>query len=114
MSEVVTKLGRLAASRGIAIVLLSQVTTRVRSDAGAFLHPAVSGTVWDSTIANRIVIFRDWLYQDQGDGTTERTKHVRFAGVTKAQGTAYEGAGKLAAFTIARVRFPHPTHSNLY
>ena len=104
MGDLISKLGRLAVIRNIAFLLLGQTTTRVRSDTGAFLYPAISGTAWDSGISCRIVLFRDWLFQS--NDASSRRDHiytVRFAGMIKARGLTYEGTGRVAAFVIEKV-----------
>ena len=103
MNDFISTLGRLAATRNIAILLLSQTTTKIRSDVGAMLNPAISGTGWDNAIANRVILFRDWLLQNENGETPGPHPDVRFAGVLKAKGTTYEGTGKLTAFTIKKV-----------
>ena len=104
MNDLISKVARLAVIRNIAVVLCSQMTTKIRADTGAFLHPAISGATWDSTIRNRIVIFRDWSTQKQGRERHRRDTNVRFAGLLKAKGVVHEGIGKISAFTIDKVR----------
>ena len=104
LGDLASKLGRLAVTRNIAILLVSQTTTRVRLETGALLCPAISGTVWDSGINNRIIIFRDYLSKakDASRQTGPQTG-VRFAGIIKAKGIAYEGVGRVAAFIVLKV-----------
>ena len=104
MNDLVSKLGRLAITRNIAIIFLSQTTTKVRSDSGAYLHPAISSAGWDSIVGNRLILFRDWLEQAKDAVSSERLSNVRFAGLLRAKGVNYQGTGKLAAFTISRVQ----------
>ena len=104
IGDLISKLGRLAVTWNIAILLLGKTITRVHSDTGAVLCPAVSGTAWDSGISNRIVLFRDWLFLAQD--TSSQPEHVpgaRFAGITKAKGVAYNGFDRTVAFTIEQV-----------
>ena len=105
MGDLILKLGKLAATRNIAVLLMSQTTTRIRSDTGAVLNPAILGTAWDSGISTRIVLYRDWIFQ-----VTENSRNqgayvpgVRFAGVMKAKGVSYEGVGKVITFKIEKV-----------
>ena len=69
------------------------------------LHPAISGTAWDTGISTRIVLFRDWIFQasESGSSQGEYIPGVRFAGVFKAKGISYEGVGKVATFVIEEV-----------
>jgi len=107
MGDFVSKLGKLAVTRNIAVLLTSQTTTKVRAETGALLHPAVSGTAWDGGIASRIVLFRDWPPQQEGSQEeANRVRGVRYAGVLKAGGIAHGdsgGVGKVVAFTITSV-----------
>ena len=105
MGEFMSKIGRLAATSNIAILLTSQATTRIKYESRAMLHPAISGNAWDSGIGARLVLFRDWLFQ----GPETPSSHgkyepgVSFGGVMKAKGFTYEGVGKVVTFTIEEV-----------
>lgn len=106
MGDLISKISRLAATKNIAILLTSQTTTRIRSETGAVLHPAVSGTAWDTGISTRIVIFRDWFFQasETASSQGEYIPGVRLAGVMKAKGISYEGVGKVVMFVIEKTR----------
>lgn len=105
MGDFISKIGRLAATRNIAVLITNQMNTRIRSDAGAMLHPAVSGTAWDSGIRNRIVLFRDWMFRsnDASSSQGDLVPGVRFAGVMKAKAISYDGVGRVVAFQIEKV-----------
>ena len=105
MGDFISKVGRLAATQNIAILMTSQTNTRIRSETGATLHPAISGTAWDGGIRNRIVLFRDWMLKPSNNSSSQGDyiPGVRFAGVMKAKGVSYEGLGKVVAFTITKV-----------
>lgn len=104
MSDFISKLGKLAATQNTVILLTSQTTTRIRTETGAMIHSAVSGTSWDAGISARIFLFRDWLFN-----STEESRQgnfvpgVRFAGVSKAGGVSYEGLGQIISYTIEKV-----------
>lgn len=100
MGDFISKIGRLAATRNIAILLTSQMTAKIRPETGAVMHPAISGTAWDTGISTRIVVFRDWIFQDGAGSQGELVPGVRLAGITKAKGVSYEGVGKVVMFTI--------------
>ena len=104
LGDLVSRLNTLALTRNIAIVLLNQTTTRVRQGGGAHLFPAVSGSIWENAIGNRVVLFRDWLAQPTKGPHPRQTGSVRFAGVLKAKGIGYEGIGMIASFKIVQVR----------
>lgn len=105
MGDLISKINRLAAMKNIAVLLTSQTTTRIRSETGAMLHPAISGTAWDTGISTRIAIFRDWIFQasEQASSQGEYIPGVRFVGVMKAKGISYEGLGKVVMFVIGMV-----------
>ena len=109
MGEFMSKIGRLAATSNIAILLTSQATTRIKFETRAVLHPAISGAAWDSGIGTRLVLFRDWLFRGAETLSShgEYVPGVRFAGVMKAKGITYEGVGKLITFTIEGVSWFH-------
>lgn len=105
MSDFISKIGRLAATRNIAVLLTSQTTTRIRSETGAVLYPAISSTAWDSGIGTRIALFRDWIAQT-GHTPSSRDDPIAgaiCAGITKAKGVLYEGVGKVVTFKIQKV-----------
>ena len=108
MGEFMSKIGRLAATSNIAILLTSQTTTRIKYETRAVLNPAVSGNAWDSGIGARLVLFRDWLFRgpETPNSRGEYVPGVRFAGVMKAKGVTYEGVGKVITFTIEEVGCP--------
>ncbi|CAF9927550.1 MAG: hypothetical protein ALECFALPRED_003740 [Alectoria fallacina] len=106
MGDFISKISRLAATKNIAILLTSQTTTRIRSETGAVLHPAISGAAWDTGISTGIVIFRDWMFQasEVASSQGEYVPGIRFAGVVKAKGISYEGVGKVVTFVIEKTR----------
>lgn len=108
MGDFISKLNRLAVMKNIAILLTNQSTTRIKSETRAVLHPAISGTAWDSGISTRLVLFRDWKFQnsDTPGSQPELIPGVRFAVVLKAKGVLHEGVGRMATFTIEKVSFP--------
>ena len=105
MGDVISKINRLATTWNIAILLTSQMTTRVTSEAGAVLQPAITGTTWDAGISSRVVVFRDWIFQatDATSSQGEYVPGVRLAGVSKAKGVSYEGMTKTVMFKIEQV-----------
>ena len=105
MGDFISKIGKLAATNNIAILLISQTTTRVRAESDTVLHPAISGTLWDSGINTRLVLFRDWLLKRGGGSNQGRyIAKARFAGIVKAAGITYEGISKAVPFAIKQVR----------
>ena len=104
MGDFISKISRLAATWNIAILLTSQMMTRITAETGAVMHPAISGTAWDAGISTRIILFRDWIFQATGTTSSqgEYMPGVRLAGVMKAKGISYEGLGKVIMFTIEK------------
>jgi len=108
MGDLISKIGKFAATRNIAVLLTNQTNTRIRSETGAMLHPAVSGRAWDTGIGTRIVLFRDWMFQpsETPSSQSDILPGVRFAGVMKAKGITHEGISNVVAFTIEKVSKP--------
>lgn len=103
MGDLISKLGKLAVTKNTAILLTSQVMTRIRMETGAIVYPAVSGNAWDGGISARIVLFRDWLSTSARPSQAEHQPDVRFAGVLKAGGISYEGIGKVVTLVMETV-----------
>ena len=101
MGNLISELGKLAVTKNIAIILISQMTTRIRDEARAMLYPAPAGNAWESGITARIVLFRDWLFRrPETSSQGENQPGVRFAGVAKAKNVSHEGVGRLVTFRI--------------
>lgn len=91
-------LQKLAATRDLAIVVLTQCATKMQAESGATLVPAVNATVWDQGISTRLVLFRDWL----PEGTESHA--LRFVGVQKKNGKGVASPMDIiSAFTITTV-----------
>ncbi|KAE8450503.1 hypothetical protein EG329_006233 [Mollisiaceae sp. DMI_Dod_QoI] len=83
LQYIINSLQKLAATRNIAIVILSPCVTKMRPGAGAALVPAINTTAWEQGLACRLALFRDWGWDDE-DGNT--IQDVRLAQVIKAEG----------------------------
>ena len=95
---IISSLQKLAATRDVAVVLLTQCATRMQTERGATLTPAINAMVWDQGITTRLVLFRDWLYKDKA------VSGVYFAGIQKLNGKAHQGGlGEIFAFDIQKV-----------
>jgi len=104
MSDLISKLGKMAALNEIAIVLTCQTVTRLRAGASAILLPALSGMEWDNGISTQLVIFRDWPPSDKAKDA--RWYKVRIIGAIKVNGTLLGGdggVGMVVPFTIEEV-----------
>ncbi|KAL1899069.1 hypothetical protein Sste5346_002991 [Sporothrix stenoceras] len=92
---VAAALERLAETRNIAILVLTQCASRVQTERGAALAPALNGVAWDRGITTRLVLFRDWAWKDN------RPVGGRFAGIQKLNGNESEtGIDAMVAFDI--------------
>ncbi|KAI4163275.1 MAG: hypothetical protein LQ342_003010 [Letrouitia transgressa] len=104
MGDLISRLGKLAATKSLAIFLTSQTTTKFKTDTGAILYPGTTGTAWDSGVHCRIVLFQDWSpstgnFRAEGDAIPS----FRFAGLIKNGSLSYEGLGKIVPFRIEKV-----------
>lgn len=101
LQHVVNSLQKLAATRNLAVVILSQCVTKMRPGDGAVLIPTISTTAWEQGLGCRVVLFRDWGWDDQAGNTVA---DARLAGVVKAEGTVVaESKRKLIGFSIHEV-----------
>ncbi|UNI21637.1 hypothetical protein JDV02_007611 [Purpureocillium takamizusanense] len=82
LRHVMDALRKLAATRNCAVVVLSQCATRMQSEQGATLVAAVNATVWEQGISTRIVLFRDWAWEEK------KLRGVFLAGLQKIDGKA--------------------------
>lgn len=80
-SDLGNQLVKLAATHGLAILLVNQTHTRIRGQPRATLCPVLAGGTWENSVHVRIAIFRDFLPEDEGD-----SKGVHFAEVMKRAG----------------------------
>ncbi|KAI2782484.1 P-loop containing nucleoside triphosphate hydrolase protein [Daldinia loculata] len=81
----ISALQKLSATRDICIVILSQCATRMQFEHGATLIPAINAGTWEQGIATRLVLFRDWIIENN-------TVHdVHFVGIQKLNGKMTPG-----------------------
>ncbi|KAK8167683.1 P-loop containing nucleoside triphosphate hydrolase protein [Phyllosticta citrichinensis] len=107
MNDLVSTLGKTATLKDIPVLLTNQTVTKMRPGEGALLMPAMAGIEWDSGIATRLVLFRDWRPEPSKLTNLEehRRSQVRFVGVVKMNGTALgeaNGLGAVVPFTIEK------------
>ncbi|KAH8836684.1 hypothetical protein MCOR27_001469 [Pyricularia oryzae] len=97
IQHLIGALQKLAATRNLAVVILSQCATKMQLERGAALIPAVNASWWEDGISTRIVLFRDWSMQSGS------ARAARFAAALKVNGKKVdEGDIELAAFeTVA-------------
>ncbi|KAI8960743.1 P-loop containing nucleoside triphosphate hydrolase protein [Daldinia sp. FL1419] len=91
----ISTLQKLAATRDICIVILSQCATRMQFEHGATLIPAINAGTWEQGIATRLVLFRDWIMN------SDTVHDVHFVGIQKLNGkTTPGGLSQVFAFRV--------------
>lgn len=104
LGDVISSLSKLAAMKKMAILLTCQAITKITAETGAMLHPSLDSSAWEIGLSTRIVLFRDWAFKSSKEPYhREYISGVRFAGIQKAAGISYAGAGKLIPFIIKQV-----------
>ena len=95
-------LQKLAAARGIAIVILTQCATRMQAEGGAALIPAITAMAWEQCISTRLVLFQDWFSQ------AGQVASARFVMIQKLDGnkSASQATHQRVAFGIQEVGSP--------
>ena len=87
LSSLSSGLTRVASSRHIAVVLLSNVTVSIKNGERALLRSALSGQMWDTAIDTRIVLYRDFPPELLNDRLhAQERKGWRVADVIRAGG----------------------------
>ncbi|KAI0848981.1 P-loop containing nucleoside triphosphate hydrolase protein [Daldinia vernicosa] len=81
----ISTLQKLSATRDICIVILSQCATRMQFERGATLIPAINAGTWEQGIATRLVLFRDWIMENNA------VHDVHFVGIQKLNGKTTPG-----------------------
>ncbi|ATZ58055.1 hypothetical protein BCIN_15g05250 [Botrytis cinerea B05.10] len=100
LQYLINALQKLATTRNIAIIILTQCVTKMRPGLGAALIPSISATSWEQGLGCRVALFRDWGWDDDEGNKVDG---VRFAQVIKANGTTLsEGKGIFSAFVIRK------------
>ena len=97
MGDLAARLAQLAATANVAVLLLSQTGTKVRTEVGTLLRPALASKAWLEGVASRLVVFRDY-----GRGGEKRA--VRYVGVIKHRGQLHQGLERVWPFVIDKVR----------
>ncbi|KAK4240908.1 P-loop containing nucleoside triphosphate hydrolase protein [Achaetomium macrosporum] len=104
---IVNGLQKLAATRDLAVVILTQCATKIQAERGATLIPAINTSVWEQGMSTRLVLFRDWLQ----DGSQVRGVH--FVGIQKLNGKGTAALiDNLCAFTVEETGFVSVDYDN--
>jgi hypothetical protein len=98
LHTLITSLQKLALTRNIAVVLLSQCVTKMRPGGGAVMVPAINTTAWEQGLGCRVCIFRDWGW-DGEDGKPVNDIHLAKVLKTDVM-AALEGREKVVGFSI--------------
>ncbi|KAI8685812.1 RECA-2 domain-containing protein [Fusarium keratoplasticum] len=95
LQSIMNALHKLTATRNCAVVILSQCATKMHSERGATLTAAVNATVWEQGVSTRLVVFRDWVWQEG------KLASVFLAGLQKVDGKAsQETVENVVAFKV--------------
>ncbi|KXX73162.1 DNA repair protein rhp55 [Madurella mycetomatis] len=95
LQYIASSLQKLAATRDVAVVVLTQCATKMQAERGATLIPAINANVWEQGVSTRLVLFRDWLQ----DGVEARGLH--FVGIQKLNGKCMSVVvDKICAFAV--------------
>ncbi|KAI2602825.1 P-loop containing nucleoside triphosphate hydrolase protein [Hypoxylon sp. NC1633] len=98
LQSLISTLQKLAATRDLCVVVLSQCATRMQFEHGATLIPAINAGTWEQGIATRLVLFRDWIVKPDSE------HDVHFVGIQKLNGkVAPGGIGQVFAFNVQAV-----------
>lgn len=112
MGELIRELGKVAVMLDLAVVLLCQCATKLRPGAPAIFLPSISGHEWENGIANRVLLYRDWLPPQHTMPGRPDLNSCHYAMVCKAGGTQTDSASTTAvAFTVTKVR--HLFHNTM-
>lgn len=96
----------LASTKNVAVILLSQCATKMQTERGATLTPAINANLWEQGVSTRLVLFKDWQW---GKG---KAKTLHLAAVQKVDGKSANGALELvSAFRVGPVRLPATKHA---
>ncbi|KAK3949443.1 P-loop containing nucleoside triphosphate hydrolase protein [Pseudoneurospora amorphoporcata] len=96
LQYIIGALQKLAATRDIAIVILTQCATKMmQAERGATLVPAINASVWEQGISTRLVLYRNLAFSDA------KVQGLRLVGVQKLNGKASEApVDTICAFDI--------------
>ncbi|EAA32757.3 hypothetical protein GE21DRAFT_6581 [Neurospora crassa] len=96
LQYIIGALQKLAATRDIAIVVLTQCATKVMQvERGATLVPAINASVWEQGVSTRLVLYRNLAFSDA------KVQGLRLVGVQKLNGKTSEApVDTICAFDI--------------
>ncbi|KAI4089572.1 MAG: hypothetical protein LQ344_005287 [Seirophora lacunosa] len=97
MGDLISAIGKLAATRNITALLINQTTTKLKLESAAWLQPAMTGAAWDAGIQCRILLFRDWQMRIDDESSQEQGG---YAAVVKVGDGPVKGFGEIVPFAI--------------
>ncbi|EXJ57886.1 hypothetical protein A1O7_05309 [Cladophialophora yegresii CBS 114405] len=84
MENLATAMSKMAAIRNIAIVVLTNATTNLKSSNRATLKPALFSQAWESAVYTRIMLYRDFVDDAQlAEARDARSLGLRYAEVQR-------------------------------
>ncbi|KAI5783874.1 P-loop containing nucleoside triphosphate hydrolase protein [Peziza echinospora] len=94
ISSLAAGFSRIAVAGNVAVVVTTQMTTRVVKGVGAGLVPSIDNTQWINALSNRLFIYRDDVKRllhntNPPKALKERIHQIRFMSVSKAKGVSY-------------------------
>ena len=98
LQYIVSSLQKLAATRDLAVVVLTQCATKMQAERGATLIPAINAGVWEQGMSTRLVLFRDWSW-----GPSD-TRGLHFVAIQKLHGKGTAALiDSVCSFTVNEV-----------
>lgn len=107
MADLMKALGVLATKRGLAVLILNQMTTKVIPGSGAVLQPAVASPLWGLGLTSRLVIHRNDISPSAlSDPSSTPISQIRFVIVLKANGITHdaENTTKNAPIVVLQIQ----------
>lgn len=90
MADLMKSLSSLATKRGLAILVLNQMTTKVIPGSGAVLRPAMASPLWVLGLTSRLLVHRNDISPSAlSDSSSTPISQIRFVTVLKANGIAH-------------------------
>lgn len=91
MADFMKSLGALATKRGLAVLVLNQMTTKVIPGSGAVLQPAVASPLWVLGLTSRLLVHRNDISSSAlSDPSSTPISQIRFVTVLKANGIPHD------------------------
>lgn len=108
ISDMANRLAKLAALRHLAILVTSNMITKVRVDREALLCPAIASQDWENAVTRRVCLYRDWIPRSKEHGSSrggavvEAGRLARGAGKGAGTGTVADPVPYAVAFEIGK------------